>query len=233
VGRKGGLKVNWYPHYPGDYARDTGKLTMIEHGAYRLLLDHYYSLKGDVDANARRLNRMVGAIEEDEKEALKFVVSEFFVVVDGKLRHKRADDELSKAAKKSEKAAESARRRWEANECERNANASANGYANAMRTDMRSVCSPHPHPHPHPEPSPPPVKKSASRRFVPPSVSQVKAYCEESGKQVDAEQFCDFYASKGWKVGSNPMKDWKAAVRNWARSERGASKPKFISSIPE
>ena len=228
--------MNWYPHYPGDYARDTGKLTMMEHGAYRILLDHYYSLKGDVDANTRRLNRMVGAIEDDEKNALQFVVDQFFTVEDGKLRHKRADDELAKALKKSEKAAESARRRWGAQGCERNANAYANADANALQTHMPSQCSPHPHPHPHPEPTPPPVKDSASRRFVRPSVDQVKAYCDESGRRVDAEQFCDFYASKGWKVGSAPMKDWKAAVRNWARDDRGRGKhdkPKFVSSIPE
>ena len=36
---------------------------------------------------------------------------------------------------------------------------------------------------------------------------------------MDAERFCDFYASKGWKVGSQPMKDWKACVRTWERDD--------------
>lgn len=43
---------------------------------------------------------------------------------------------------------------------------------------------------------------------------------------VDANRFCDFYASKGWRVGSQPMKDWRAAVRNWnARDAQASSQP--------
>lgn len=59
-----------------------------------------------------------------------------------------------------------------------------------------------------------------ARRFAPPSVQQVSEYAESKGHpRFDAERFVDFYASKGWMVGKNKMKDWKAAVRNWARSE--------------
>ena len=52
-------------------------------------------------------------------------------------------------------------------------------------------------------------------RFAPPTADQVAAYAKELGKSIDAQRFVDFYACKGWKVGSSPMKDWKAAVRNW------------------
>ena len=54
-----------------------------------------------------------------------------------------------------------------------------------------------------------------TKRFVPPSVEDVKAYCKESGYNVDSERFVDFYEAKGWMVGKNKMKDWKAAVRSW------------------
>ena len=67
------------------------------------------------------------------------------------------------------------------------------------------------------------VSKKSSR-FSAPTVEQVQEYITEKGYQVDAERFVDFYASKGWKVGSSPMKDWRAAVRNWAR-ERRTEKP--------
>jgi hypothetical protein len=61
-------------------------------------------------------------------------------------------------------------------------------------------------------------------RMVPPTVDEVAAYCQERGNGLDPETFVDFYASKGWMVGKNPMKDWKAAVRTWERSEgRGTS----------
>lgn len=56
---------------------------------------------------------------------------------------------------------------------------------------------------------------SRSKKFVIPSLEQVKAYCEERNNRVNAERFYSYYQSNGWKVGKNPMKDWKAAVRNW------------------
>lgn len=62
------------------------------------------------------------------------------------------------------------------------------------------------------------VKKS---RFAPPTPEEVSEYCKEKNyTSVDAERFVAFYESKGWMVGKNKMTDWKAAVRNWNRSER-------------
>lgn len=63
--------------------------------------------------------------------------------------------------------------------------------------------------------SSPPKAPVAARRFTPPTVDEVAAYCQERGSNVDAQRFVDFYASKGWKVGNAGMKDWHAAVRNW------------------
>lgn len=60
-------------------------------------------------------------------------------------------------------------------------------------------------------------KKKAASRFTPPTVAEVRAYCQERKNNVDAERFVDYYTSNGWKVGKNPMKDWKAAVRTWER----------------
>lgn len=66
--------------------------------------------------------------------------------------------------------------------------------------------------------APPQPKRT---RFTPPTVEEVAEYCRERGNKVDPQQFVDFYASKGWKVGSSPMKDWKAAIRStWERQER-------------
>lgn len=61
------------------------------------------------------------------------------------------------------------------------------------------------------------IKKKQA--FSAPSVEEVKAYILEQGYKVDADRFVDFYASKNWMVGKNKMKDWKAAVRNWARQD--------------
>lgn len=55
-------------------------------------------------------------------------------------------------------------------------------------------------------------------RFRAPTVEEVAAYCRERGNSVEPEMFVDFYAAKGWKVGNQPMKDWKACVRTWERN---------------
>ena len=76
-----------------------------------------------------------------------------------------------------------------------------------------------------------PKKREARKRSSTPSVDEVREYCFERGNGVDAETFVDFYASKGWKVGNAPMKDWKAAVRTWEkRDNRAAPRAKPIDT---
>ena len=58
----------------------------------------------------------------------------------------------------------------------------------------------------------------SGKRFKPPTVDEVKAYCIERQNNVDAARFIDYYTANGWKVGKNTMKDWKAAVRTWERN---------------
>ena len=58
------------------------------------------------------------------------------------------------------------------------------------------------------------------QRLIPPTVEEVRAYAAQRGDFLDPEAFMDYYTANGWKVGRNPMKDWKAAVRTWARKEQ-------------
>lgn len=75
-------------------------------------------------------------------------------------------------------------------------------------------------------------EKDIKKKFEPPSVDEVKAYCEERQNNVDPEAFIDFYVSKGWKVGNQPMKDWRAAVRTWEkRSDRPVTNKSSPSKI--
>ena len=64
-----------------------------------------------------------------------------------------------------------------------------------------------------------PANNPKRKRFVKPTTSEIEQYCIERNNNVNAEQFFDYYESNGWKVGKNSMKDWKAAVRTWERSE--------------
>ena len=59
--------------------------------------------------------------------------------------------------------------------------------------------------------------KTKTKRFTKPTLEEVEQYCSERKNSIDAQTFIDYYESKGWLVGKTPMKDWKAAIRNWER----------------
>lgn len=67
-------------------------------------------------------------------------------------------------------------------------------------------------------------KNDKKRAFTPPSVDEVRAYCIERHNGIDPEAFIAFYQSKGWLIGKNKMKDWKAAVRTWENRRKEEKK---------
>lgn len=77
--------------------------------------------------------------------------------------------------------------------------------------------------------------KTTTKRFIKPSLEEVKAYCLERNNAIDPEQFIDYYECNGWKVGKNPMKDWKAAVRTWERRNTTTSNKTAVRQevVPE
>jgi len=207
----------YYRFFPGDYQRDTGDLTLMEHGAYRVLLDHYYtreSLPSDKD----RLYRICRAFSEDERNAVDVVVDRYFRISSGKLINKKADEEISERKAfieaQSERGKRGAEARWG------KAQEEAEEVAQAMQPPLpkhkheNSLPSPSPSPSPLPKPS----KKSIGekrKRFIPPTLDEVKNYCQERKNNVDPEKWMNHYTSNGWKVGKNKMVDWQAAVRTW------------------
>jgi len=74
--------------------------------------------------------------------------------------------------------------------------------------------------------------KAKAKRFTKPTIEDIKEYCIERNNFVDAEKFFDYYSSNGWKVGKNPMKDWKASVRTWEKNSTSEqSKGKVQQSL--
>lgn len=69
-------------------------------------------------------------------------------------------------------------------------------------------------------------KRDTPARVTRPSVDEVKEYANAIGISLDPQAFVDYYDANGWKVGKNPMKDWKAAARNWARRDKEKAAPK-------
>lgn len=85
--------MNFYRHHLGDYARDTRHLSLLEHGAYRMLLDCYYTQRGPL--RAIHVHRLVGARTRSERAAVDRVLSEFFERVGDVFRNARADREIA------------------------------------------------------------------------------------------------------------------------------------------
>lgn len=94
---------DWYPRYTGDYAADTQHLSMTEHGAYNLLLDHIYSTGKKIPSNEKQVFRICKAFEPFEQDAVLSVLSEFFDKSEDGYTQDRVQAELAKRNDISEK----------------------------------------------------------------------------------------------------------------------------------
>lgn len=219
--------MNWYARYAGDYMQDTAHLSLVEHGAYTMMLDLYYGPEKPLPNDDVALFRICRAFTAEEQEAVLSVARQYFPVCDDGLRHNgRADREIAKrrviSQKRSMAGVKGADGKWHNKS---DGKADDKNMANATTSTSTSTSTPTAT---KDTPQPP---KGGVARFKPPSANDVNAYCLERKNAVDAECFIDHYTANGWKVGKNPMKDWKAAVRTWERNNlnnggsRGQSQP--------
>lgn len=70
-------------------------------------------------------------------------------------------------------------------------------------------------------------QKKNTRKFIKPTLEEIRDYCSERKNNIDPNKFYNHYLANGWRVGRNPMKDWKATIRYWESNE-----PKTASSLP-
>lgn len=76
------------------------------------------------------------------------------------------------------------------------------------------------------------IEVGKRKRFTPPTVEEVAAYCRERNNRIDSQTFVDFYASKGWVVGKSKMKDWKAAIRTWEKRDGNSQPERKVNFLP-
>lgn len=112
--------MNFYQHHIGDYAKDTGHLSMLEDAAYRRMLDVAYATEKPLPKDQQAVYRLVRARSHAEKLAVDVILGEFWTEGQDGWHNKRVDEEISKAHEKSAKARGSAAQRWQS---ERIANA--------------------------------------------------------------------------------------------------------------
>ena len=110
------MSNQWYPFFPGDYARDTVHLSLMEDCYYRRLLDYYYSTGGPLPVDLERLQRVCRAFSPEERAAVQFLLSEFFEEGEDGFHNFKADEVMAKAKVVSEKRSAAASTRWKKGE---------------------------------------------------------------------------------------------------------------------
>ena len=192
----------YYERYPGDYARDTRRLSLAEHGAYTLLLDDYYSPDGGpLPAALDALYRVCGCQDDAERAAVKAVATKYFPVnKDDGLRHnKRADKQIAGRVEflneQSRKARLGAAARWSKkmpDACPPHCDSMPDASSRASVGQCPEACPDDAPPSPSPSPS-----------VTPPPSPSPSVTCER------ASGFAEFWQTYPRKVGR------EAALRAW------------------
>jgi uncharacterized protein YdaU (DUF1376 family) len=104
--------MHYYPHNIADYRKDTSHLSLLEHGCYHQLLDQYYLNEQPLPLDESKLFRLINARSDDEKNAIRMVLDDFFDKTEVGFIHARCDIEIEKFHLIGEKASKSAQRRW-------------------------------------------------------------------------------------------------------------------------
>jgi uncharacterized protein YdaU (DUF1376 family) len=217
--------LNYYEHHLGDYLRDTAHLSMIEDGAYRRLIDLYYTREDLLPPNLDAICRLIRARSEDEKAAVIVVLDEFFTRSDDGYRHKRCDAEVARYHEKQEKARSSANARW--TRSERNAVAMPTQCeGNALQTPDSIHQSPV---------TKKPAKRAACQ--IPTDFELTEAdrtFATDRLTNVDVSEM--FIAFRDFHVGKGTLaKDWHATWRTWVQNAKSFGYPMLPTApkVPE
>lgn len=233
--------MNYYPFHLGDYAGATRHLSMLEHGAYRLLIDLYYLREGPLPADLAAVQRLACARTPEERAAVETVLAEFFTLTPDGWRNKRCDAEIERYQERSEKARESAGKRWQP-VATATAKATApapaeptapteecGGNADAMRTHSEGIANQEPRTNSQENTSPVPQRVAPLTRSrgsrLPPEwrpKPETLAWAVRERPDLDVgrtlEAFSDFWHARAGP-GSTKL-DWDLTFKTWVRKER-------------
>jgi len=196
----------WMPIYISDYLRDTEELSGSEHGAYLLLLMHYWVNRGEIGCDVDRLARVC----RSDVQTCSFILGYYFSLENGNYRNKRADAEMIKAENRREASSENGKKggRPSINNLEKTYSFPVGIPRENLDHNLQESSSS----------SSSPINIISKKVFKKPTIEEIKAYCDERKNSIDPHRFFDHYESTGWKVGKNPMKDWQAAIRTWEKN---------------
>ena len=199
--------MNFFKLYIGDYQRDTADLSLAEHGAYLLMLQHYYATERPLPVG-KSLHRMLRAADKEEREAIDAVVARFWAVTDAGLVSERADAEIAKASAQAGTNRRIAMEREEARKAARQADERSTNRA----TNSEPIQTPDTR-------QPPTLRSGGEARakrlpadWLPSEADWAKAVSALGLEraQRELEKFENHWKSKG-----DRRLDWDASWRNW------------------
>lgn len=215
----------WMPLYWGDYVRDTGHLGCAGHGAYLMMIKHYWCTGTPLNDDDSELWRI--ACCEGKREWLKIrpALERLFLIGDGLWRHKRVEIELAKAVRKTEERRESgskgAEKRWGSHEISDSlaiAEPLAEPVANGMAKNAPSQSEEEKKEQAALVPKKPAKANRGCRlpeNFVPDREFARGLEIPDQRIELEFQRFCDFWRAKPGQSGVKS--DWPATWRNWCR----------------
>ena len=215
------MGLPYYKRYTGDYARDTRDLTLIEHGAYTLLLDHYYAT-GCLEQCLEQCFRLCMAFTPDEQQAVRNVLDKFFVPApSGKgYIHERVEKEIEKQStaynNRVNVAKLAATSRWR-----KKLSASiAPSNASSNASSIEKSCQPEPDKNINVFRDTPAARSQGTRldrNWEPDDESKAlaKKILGPHGGSEELEKFRDYWTAQAGQRGRKL--DWNATYRNWIR----------------
>jgi len=188
--------MHYYQFNIADFNLHTSHLTLEEEAIYRRLLDYYYDIEGPIQQETKSVFRRLRLSKYSETATA--ILDEFFELRDGYYHNSRADKEISRYQKRVQVAKNNGKKGGRPKEPKENQ------VGLQKKTNQEPITN-----------NQEPIKSIGAKKFAPPSLQEVTSYCRERQNTVDPQKFIDFYQGKGWMVGKNKMKDWKACVRTW------------------
>lgn len=223
-------KFIYLPVYLSDYVSQSRKLTMLQRGAFIDLSVLYFQENLKLNYQKEQIYRLVFAFEKEEKEAVDFILDNYFTKSENKpTGFYWVSNELNEIGAKILKKLNASRENGKKGGRGKKSENKPTGYnsLNLEKTilnqtklneiklnDNQNISN-----------------EYKSKRFIKPTLDEIKQYCIERKNNINAEKFINYYEANGWKIGKNTMKDWKACIRTWEGNDKSNNTNKPISAV--
>jgi uncharacterized protein YdaU (DUF1376 family) len=209
--------MHYYQFNIADYRKDTQHLNPMEHYIYRELMDWYYLDEQPIPPKTQLVTRRLRLGSEDDT-MVNDVLHEFFIKTEKGWVHGRINHEIKQYHQKAETARINGAKGGRPKKPRKTKGVNlANPEITQGKANHKPLTSNH--------------KPKSNGRFAPPAQEELTKYIGENNYHVDPDKFLSHYQAKGWMIGKNKMKDWRAAVRGWHARDKTTEPSAFSGSM--